>query len=98
MKILQESSRVNTETSRFHFGSASVALLCHRSDKYFSPETNRPEPEAGPQTIAEKTEHTEEFSQKETEVTEGEGLAAKKRKKRKIGRNLRSLHASDRLL
>ena len=61
MKILQETSRVNTETSRFHSGSTSLALLCHRSDKSFSPETNRPEPEAGPRTIAEKTEHTEEF-------------------------------------
>jgi hypothetical protein len=61
MKILQEASRVNTETIRFHFGSTSVALLCHRSDKSFSPETNRPEPEAGPRTIAEKTEHTEGF-------------------------------------
>ena len=67
MKILQETSRVNTETIRFHLGSTSVLLLCHRSDKSFSPETNRPEPEAGPRTIAEKTEHTEEF------LTEGNG-------------------------
>jgi hypothetical protein len=59
MRILQEANRVKTETSPFHLGSTSVFLLGHRSDKSFSPETNRPEPEAA------------------------DGLAAKKRKRRK---------------
>jgi hypothetical protein len=44
MRILQEANRVKTETSPFHLGSTSVFLLGHRSDKSFSPETNRPEP------------------------------------------------------
>ena len=51
----------------------------------------------------EHTEHTEEFltggnGEDGRRRAEGGGLAAKKRKRRKIGRNLRSLQASDRLL
>ena len=51
----------------------------------------------------EHTEHTEGFLTGGNGVNggrraEGGGLAAKKRKRRKIGRNLRSLQASDRLL
>ena len=44
----KESNRVKTATIPFHLGSTSVALLCHRSYKSFSPETNCPEPEGGP--------------------------------------------------
>ena len=38
---------MKTETSPFHLGSTSLVLLCSRSEKAFSPETNRPEPERG---------------------------------------------------
>jgi hypothetical protein len=54
MRILQEANRVKTETSPFHLGSTSVFLLGHRSDKSFSPETNRPEPEAADGLAAKK--------------------------------------------
>ena len=46
-------------------GSTSVCLLCRRSDKSFSPEANRPEPEGGPRNT--RNPRTDFYSREQSE-------------------------------